>query len=71
MQECKDACCNAKWCKSFDYDRKNRECDLSECSADQKGGLKTDYPGNPYDFYAIETGIGKHGYFRMQHRGLV
>ncbi|MBT5305614.1 MAG: hypothetical protein HOL31_11105 [Candidatus Scalindua sp.] len=39
-------------CKSFDYYKRERACDLSDKSADEVGGLKTDYGGNPYDHYA-------------------
>ena len=45
-------------CKSFDYDKKNRACDLSDKSASDVGGLKTDYPGNPYDHYAVKKTYG-------------
>ena len=38
-------------CKSFDYYKNSSACDLSSKSADDVGGLKTDYSGNPYDHY--------------------
>jgi hypothetical protein len=47
---CKAACNDRNWCQSFDYDKKNSQCDLSEAS--YRIGLKTDYPGNPYDHYS-------------------
>jgi len=39
-------------CKSFDYYVQRKACDLSDKSAADVGGLKTDYPGSPYDHYA-------------------
>lgn len=54
--QCQTACVEetAFVCKSFDYTKKYRTCDLSEKSAsDVTGGLKTNYPGNPYDHYAL------------------
>jgi hypothetical protein len=59
VQKCKDACCQAKWCKSFDYHKNTAECDLSSCSAEEKGGLKTNYENNPYNHYARENTAGK------------
>ncbi len=38
-------------CKSFDYDKQAKKCDLSASSRTEVGGLKTDYVGNPYDHY--------------------
>ena len=51
VQNCKDACSNRGWCKSFDYYKKENKCDLSKASASVVG-LKTNYPGNPYDHYS-------------------
>lgn len=54
LDACKKACDNegSFICKSFDYDKGNGTCDLSDKTATEVGGLKTDYPGNPYDHYA-------------------
>jgi len=51
--ECKNACCGNPKCKSFDYHKKTSKCDLSWTSAEEAGGLKTKYKGNPYDHYAL------------------
>lgn len=45
-------------CKSFDYNKAANTCDLSAATAKSVGGLKTNYPGNPYDHYAL---IGAEG----------
>ncbi len=42
-------------CKSFDYHKYTKKCDLCDKQASDVGGLKTDYPNNPYDHYARET----------------
>jgi len=54
LDACKNACDNERGfvCKSFDYDKRNGTCDLSDKSATDVGGLKKDYAGNPYDHYA-------------------
>ena len=40
-------------CKSFDYHKDARKCDLSDKRAsDVSGGLKTGYHNNPYDHYS-------------------
>ena len=51
---CARACLNETsfLCKSFDYYKNEQACDLSSKSAAEVGGLKTDYPGHPYDHYA-------------------
>lgn len=51
VQDCMEACDNASWCRSFDYYKNDRACDLSDKNASDVGGLKTDYSGNPYDHY--------------------
>lgn len=58
---CATACTDgsrASWCRSFDYYRAQQRCDLSDKRASEVGGLKTDYPGNPYDHYALVAGEG-------------
>ena len=51
VARCKDECDRADWCKSFDYYKHERKCDLSDQSQYTMGGLKTDYPDNPYNHY--------------------
>ncbi|MEE4202465.1 MAG: PAN domain-containing protein, partial [Halieaceae bacterium] len=51
VADCKDACDREDWCKSFDYYKQEAKCDLSDQSQRTAGGLKTDYPGHPYDHY--------------------
>jgi hypothetical protein len=53
VEECKSACCAATTfvCASFDYEPLENRCWLSNKHASNVGGLKTDYPGNPYDHY--------------------
>ena len=58
VSACKVACLAKSWCKSFDYNKKSNECDLSDKNKDDVGGLKTDYPGNPVDHYQ-RMGQGK------------
>jgi len=55
--ECSQACIAETEfvCKSFDYSKTFDSCDLSDKSAADVGGLKTDYSGNPYDYYACPT----------------
>ena len=52
--QCAMACNAESWCQSFDYHKNTAKCDLSEALAsdDDVGGLKTDYPDNPYDHYS-------------------
>ncbi|AOY00067.1 hypothetical protein BJP62_06155 [Jeongeupia sp. USM3] len=53
---CATACTDsarAGWCVSFDHQRAEQWCDLSDKRAADAGGLKTDYPGNPYDHYSL------------------
>merc|ERR1712079_480421 len=45
---CTRACCSRTWCKTFDYHKNTRKCDLSDKAASDVGGLKTNYAGNPY-----------------------
>jgi hypothetical protein len=40
------------FCKSFDYYKNLRQCDLSDKTAGEVGGLKTNYGGNPYNHYS-------------------
>ncbi|TSD60010.1 hypothetical protein FFI97_006825 [Variovorax sp. KBS0712] len=54
---CASACLGAPrgaWCVSFDYNKAGQSCDLSDKRAADVGGLKTDYPGNPYDHYSLK-----------------
>ena len=54
-QDCAAACtgdARKSWCRSFDYYKSGQRCDLSDRRANDVGGLKTDYPGNPYDHYS-------------------
>ena len=52
ISSCSVACRSASWgCKSFDWHKNSNACDLSDKSAADVGGLKTNYPGNPYDHY--------------------
>jgi len=53
VDDCKAECCVRDWCKSFDYHNFEQSCDLSDHTAQEAGGLKTDYLGNPYDHYSI------------------
>ena len=57
--ECMRACINERGfkCVSFDYNKNEMKCDLSDKRATDVGGLKTDYPGNPYDHYALKDVI--------------
>ena len=38
-------------CRSFDYFKNSQQCYLSDKDKDMVGGLKTDYDGDPYDYY--------------------
>ncbi|WP_027468864.1 PAN domain-containing protein [Deefgea rivuli] len=54
--DCANACLSTErnsWCRSFDYAKENRSCDLSDRRARDIGGLKTNYSGNPYDHYSF------------------
>jgi len=53
VEDCMERCCENDWCKSFDYTKGTSKCDLSNMSADEVGGLKRDYSGNPYDHYEL------------------
>jgi type II secretory pathway pseudopilin PulG len=60
-EQCAAACTDASrasWCRTFDYDKTTSQCDLSSKRASEVGGLKTDFPGNPYDHYALIAGEG-------------
>jgi len=57
VDDCKQRCSAAPWCKSFDYYKFKAKCDLSDKSADEiTQGLKTNYDGNPFDHYALTRG---------------
>lgn len=54
--QCASACLDpsrANWCVSIDYNKAQSQCDLSDKRAADVGGLKTDYPGNPYNHYSL------------------
>ncbi len=56
--DCAKACTHASrrdWCVSFDYYKESHACDLSSKRADDVGGLKTNYPGNPLDHYSLDS----------------
>lgn len=54
LKECMKACLEETefYCKSFDFSSIRKTCDLSNASAEDVGGLKTDYYRNPFDHYA-------------------
>ncbi len=55
---CAEACTDVSrrdWCVSFDYIKESNACDLSSKRAEDVGGLKTNYAGNPYDHYSLEV----------------
>lgn len=54
LTSCMQACLNetAFSCKSFDYSKVLQTCDLSDKTAIEVGGLKTDYPHDPYAHYS-------------------
>src|SRR5262245_37956014 len=47
--DCATLCLARGWCKSFDYYKLENACDLSDKSAEDVGGLKTNYSDDPYD----------------------
>jgi hypothetical protein len=50
VSQCKVACDKFSWCRSFDYYKRDRACDLSSQSLFNVA-LKTNYPNNPYNHY--------------------
>jgi len=56
VEDCKQSCCENEWCKSFDYYKNERQCDLADVNAADVG-LKTDYSGNPYDHYELKEEV--------------
>ena len=54
--ECAQECSSRDWCVSFDYHKENRHCDLSDESAGTVG-LKTNYAGNPFDYYGAPSKV--------------
>jgi len=56
VRSCQAACDKQSWCKSFDYYKGKKRCDLSNKRASDVGGLKTNYSGNPYDHYQKKGG---------------
>lgn len=68
--QCSETCTKFSWCKSFDYYKKSKKCDLSDVSYYQIG-LKNNYPGNPYDHYirlnnVLNSDISKYGFIQNQ-----
>jgi len=60
-EQCAAACIDASratWCRSIDYHKTLRQCDLSDKRASEVGGLKNDYAGHPYDHYALNADLG-------------
>ena len=56
LDDCRAACTATAWCKSFDYKRAESTCFLQDVNRhDVSKGLKTDYPGHPYDHYEKRT----------------
>jgi len=56
VESCAYNCHNAAWgCKSFDWYKHKGECDLSDKSAGDVGGLKRNYAGNPYNHYSCKV----------------
>ena len=59
---CAKLCLSKSWCRSFDYYKAEKGCDLSEVGGANVDGkdvvLKTDYWRNPYDFYDLRKGYG-------------
>lgn len=51
LASCTAICESKPWCKSFDWKKDHGMCALSEKTAFDVGGLKLDYPGDPYDYY--------------------
>lgn len=56
VEDCKMACLEVTdfVCVSFDYHKNSLICDLSDKRGTDVGGLKTNYPGNPYDHYSLD-----------------
>ena len=76
--DCVAACEARTWCKSFDYYKSLSKCDLSTVAAAEVDGLKTDYPGNPYDhyekpgWYEVADGHCRSGYLSTpSHHGVL
>ncbi len=57
LTSCMQACLSETefLCKTFDYSKLLRTCDLSDKTATDVGGLKTNYEHDPYDHYARKT----------------
>merc|ERR1712072_94156 len=58
LDACKEACIARASCKSSDFKKSTKKCDLSDSAAGKCGvpALKTNYAGNPYDHYALHRG---------------
>ena len=50
------ACIARATCLSFDYNKGEKSCDLSDSAAGKDGvpSLTTTYSGNPYDYYVLQ-----------------
>jgi len=57
VESCSQACMRQTWCKSFDWYKQKKACDLSDKSASDVGGLRFDYP--PYDHYPVVRSMGR------------
>jgi len=53
VEWCINECCKTPECKSVDYWKNEKWCDLSNKRASDVGGLKTDYDNDPYDHYDL------------------
>ena len=51
VSTCSAECCARLWCNSFDFEREAGICRMSSKN-EEDVGLKTDYDGNPHDYYA-------------------
>ena len=50
---CATECINNSACKSFDYNKEYNYCMISNKTAQEIGGLTTNYPGDPWDYYEL------------------
>lgn len=56
VSQCKEACNKNSWCKSFDYYKGKKGCDLSDKS-ERDVALKKNYKNDPYDHYERSTNV--------------
>lgn len=52
-ESCAQACSTEDGfiCRSFDYNKSDRRCQLTQMTPASANGLKTNYPGDPWDHY--------------------